>query len=276
MCLLDLLLFCALHTILPDVDGTVLSGKAGFADWQGGSGEWLEAAKVSMDPENPKRLKVVEEGSNVLVNGRNGKAKNLITKRKYSDIHLSLEFLLPKGANSGVKMHGQYEIQLFDSFGKTTLTGSDCGGIYPRAERLPRYRHIDQGFAPLVNACKPAGEWQTLEIIFQSPRFDARGQKTANARFIVVTLNGQTVQKNVEIPSPTGHVWKDQERSEGPILLQGDHGPVAFRNLRVRLWKAGETPKLGQVEWSFFANLPLRRNKKVSHESYLRGCSWAF
>ena len=57
------------------------------------------------------------------------------------------------------------------------LTGSDCGGIYPRAELLPRYHHLDDGYAPKVNSARPAGEWQTLDLIFKAPRFDRSGKK---------------------------------------------------------------------------------------------------
>jgi hypothetical protein len=137
-----------------------------------------------------------------------------------------------------VKFEGVYEIQIADSWGVKTPKGSDCGGIYPRAELKPKYHHIDAGFAPRVNACRAPGEWQTLEVIFQPPRFDADGKKTANARFVKVVLNGTLIHENVELESPTGNAWHDKEKPTGPILLQGDHGPVAFRDVRVRTWKA--------------------------------------
>src|SRR5690606_10606209 len=107
-------------------------------------------------------------------------------------------------------------------------------GIYPRSELFPRYHHIDEGFAPLVNACNPPGTWQTLEIHFQAPRFDEDGTKVANARIVKAVLNGQVVQDDVEMAAPTGSNWTRPERAEGQILLQADHGPVAFRNVRVR------------------------------------------
>ncbi|MFO0910647.1 MAG: DUF1080 domain-containing protein [Isosphaeraceae bacterium] len=80
----------------------------------------------------------------------------------------------------------------------------------------------------------PPGEWQTLEIIFRAPRFDASGKKTANARFEMVKLNGQVVQENLELECPTGNNWRNKEHPNGAILLQGDHGAVAFRNIRAR------------------------------------------
>jgi Domain of Unknown Function (DUF1080) len=143
--------------------------------------------------------------------------------------------MIPKGSNSGVKMMGLYEIQIFDSFNVKETTGADCGGIYPRAEDQPKYHHIDKGTPPKVNACKPAGEWQTLDMTFIAPRFDADGKKTSNAKFVKVVLNDKVVQENIEVEYPTGSAWRlKKEVATGPLLLQGDHGPVAFRNVKIR------------------------------------------
>jgi hypothetical protein len=100
---------------------------------------------------------------------------------------------------------------------------------------LPRYHHIDDGIPPRVNAARPFGEWQTLDVVFRAPRFDAGGKKVRNARFDKVVLNGQVIHENVELATPTGHAWRQKEVARGPILLQGDHGPVAFRKIRMRV-----------------------------------------
>ncbi|MBX6315564.1 MAG: DUF1080 domain-containing protein [Isosphaeraceae bacterium] len=197
------------------------------------TGAWEYVGGIGLDPENPKRFRV-EPGTGILYNGPRGRTTNLVTKENFGDVEVSLEFMVPKGSNAGVKLEGVYEIQIYDSYGVTKLKGSDCGGIYPRAELLPRYHHIDEGYPPRVNACKPPGTWQTLDIVFRAPRFDADGKKTANARFVKVVLNGQIVQEDVELPSPTGNNWKKKETPTGPILFQADHGPIAFRNIRVR------------------------------------------
>ena len=133
-----------------------------------------------------------------------------------------------------MKLQGLYEVQIVDSHGAKRLTGSECGGIYPRAELLPRYHHLDDGHAPKVNAAKPAGEWQSLDLVFKAPRFDASGKKVADARLVKVVLNGKVVQENQELQAPTGHAWRLPEVRRGPLMLQADHGPVAFRNIRVR------------------------------------------
>jgi hypothetical protein len=113
-----------------------------------------------------------------------------------------------------------YEVQIFDSYGKATPGKTDCGAIYSET-------------APLLNACKKPGEWQKLVIDFRAPRFDQAGNKTANAKFAKVTLNDQVVQSNVEIAHGTNVSRNAKEHPTGPLYLQGDHGSVAFRNLKV-------------------------------------------
>jgi hypothetical protein len=188
-----------------------------------------------MDAKNPKML-MANPGRGVLVNGPKGRTRNLLSKQKFGDIEAHLEFLIPQRSNSGVKFEGLYEIQISDSHGVQHPKAMDCGGIYPRAELEPQYHYLDEGVPPRVNAARPAGDWQTLNVLFQAPRFDAAGKKTANARFVKVVLNGQLIHENVEVKTPTGHAWREREMPTGPLLLQADHGPVAFRNVRVRLY----------------------------------------
>jgi hypothetical protein len=218
----------------PTADGwVVLVGRDGPRGWKSVPESWQAVESAYLNAGNPKRLSS-DRGRGVLINGPIGRAPNLVTSADYGDLELHLEFLVPIGSNSGVKLEGVYEIQIFDSYGVKRPTASHSGGVYPRAELLPRYRHIDDGYPPLVNAARPPGEWQTLDVVFHAPRFDASGKKTTNARFVKVALNGQVVQQDLEVPCPTGHVWRQPEHPTGPILLQGDHGPVAFRNVRVR------------------------------------------
>lgn len=210
-----------------------LSDSLGTESWRQPTGAWAIVGDAAIHPENP-RLLVGTPGEGVLLNGANGRTTNLVSAEEFGDVEFRCEFLVPTGSNSGIKFHGLYEVQILDSYGKETLTASDCGGIYPRAELFPRYHHIDAGHAPRANACRPPGCWQTLDITFRAPRFNARGQKVANARIVQVVLNGQLVQEDVELATPTGHNWTRPERAQGPLLLQADHGPVAFRNVRVR------------------------------------------
>jgi hypothetical protein len=210
-----------------------LTGSQTFDAWRPPVGAWAVVGEVHLDPSNPKRL-AAEPGIGIVYNGPAGRANNLITKEQFADVEAHVEFLIPKGSNSGVKFEGVYEIQIFDSWGKTDLTGSDCGGIYPRADLLPRYHYLDEGHPPRVNAARSAGEWQTLDVIFRAPRFDASGKKVADARFDKVVLNGQVIHEDVAAATPTGNAWVRKETPRGPLLLQADHGPVAFRNVRIR------------------------------------------
>jgi hypothetical protein len=229
-----------LVTLLAAYPQVTLADQPGWIDlselesWKEPHGAWLVAGDAALSSTNPKQLDA-KPGKGVIVNGPDGrKCPDLLSREKYGDVEVHLGFMVPQRSNSGIKLHGHYEIQIFDSFGVKEPTASDCGGIYPRAELLPRYRHIDKGFPPKVNACKAPGEWQTLELIFLAPRFDAEGKKIANARFTKVLLNGQLIHDNVEVPTPTGHAWRNAEMAVGPLLLQADHGPVAFRDIRVR------------------------------------------
>jgi hypothetical protein len=218
-----------------------LSSDKAMSAWAAPSDGWAFGGGAELDATNPRRL-IDKEGTGVLVN-TTGKARNLTSKDKFADAEVHVEFLIAKGSNSGVKLMGLYEIQILDTHGKKELTGDSCGGIYPRAEEKPKYHHIDKGVPPAVNAAKPAGEWQSLDIVFQAPRFDADGKKTASAKFVKVVLNGQVIHENVSVDAPTGAAWRlRKEVPSGPLFLQADHGPVAFRNVRIRPW-GGEEKK---------------------------------
>jgi hypothetical protein len=129
--------------------------------------------------------------------------------------------MVPKGSNSGVYVMGEYEVQVFDSYGKDKVGPGDLGGLYGAA-------------APRVNAAKKPGEWQRMIIEYQAPKFDAAGKKTSNMKFVKITLNDQVIHENVEMPKgPTPTGLTGREAATGPIMFQGDHGPVSYRNIRV-------------------------------------------
>lgn len=207
--------------------------------WKGKTDGWVLVGGASMSPKNERQL-VSEPGKGVLVNDMKKRPRDLVSKQSFGDVEVHLEFMVPKKSNSGVKLEGLYEIQIYDSYGKKELTGNDCGGVYPRAELRPKYHYLDKGVAPKTNAARRPGEWQTLDIVFRAPRFDQDGKKTANARFVKVVLNGTLIHDNVELKWPTGHAWTKKEVLVGPLLLQGDHGPVAFRAVRVRPYSAAK------------------------------------
>jgi len=194
--------------------------------------EWLTTTAVRWDRLlGPTRLSGRQEPGDRMLNGPNGRTANLITDEEFGDVELYLEFMLAKGSNSGVYLHGLYEVQVFDSWASDEpMTTSDGGAIY--------HRWLDNqgvgGSAPSRNASRRPGEWQSYHIWFRAPRFDADGKKIENARFLRVLHNGLSVQSDVELEGPTRAHMDLSEAPENPIMLQGDHGPVAFRNIYVR------------------------------------------
>lgn len=171
--------------------------------------EWGEPIQLLADSDltgwklrfdNTPNMWKVEGG--VLTN--QGPGTDLITEQKFENFKLHAEFMYPKGSNSGIYLRGRYEVQVEDGYGKEPESHL-IGGLY--------------GFlTPSVNAAKPAGEWQTYDI-------------TLLGRTVTVELNGEKVIDAQEIPGITGGALESDEGAPGPIMLQGDHGVVSFRNL---------------------------------------------
>jgi len=211
---------------------SLLNGKdtSGWHADGGGKHEWFTTRSVNWRRVfNPKLLDANREPGDRLINGKTGKTTDLVTDEKFGDCELYLEFMVPKGSNSGVFLHGLYEVQIFDSFGYAgPLMVGDNGGIYSQPDG-------HGGSPPLTNASRPPGEWQSFHIWFQAPRFDAQGKKAVNARVLRVLLNDTLVQREFELAGPTGsHKGDVVEAAQNPLMLQGDHGPVAFRNIYIR------------------------------------------
>ena len=144
----------------------------------------------------------VENG--VMINRKSG--GNIRTKQKFDDFKLHLEFKYPEASNSGVYLRGRYEVQIADNYGEEPESHF-IGGIY--------------GFIdPVVNAAHQANQWQTYDI-------------TLIGRRVTVVLNGQTVIKDRPIPGITGGAIDSNEGEPGPIMLQGDHGAISFRNMSI-------------------------------------------
>ncbi len=138
----------------------------------------------------------------VLTNPKSG--ANLVTEATFDDFKLQLEFRVPKGSNSGVYLRGRYEVQITDSKGKAPAF-DQLGAIY--------------GFiTPVDMPAKDAGEWQSLEV-------------TLTGRLVTVSLNGKIIIHPQEIPGITGGALDSREGAPGPLMIQGDHGPIEYRNI---------------------------------------------
>jgi hypothetical protein len=212
---------------------------------------WTFCANVRLDPKDPSRLLPIgeEEGGPdaVLLCGDDGRGSDLMTTEGFYDYDLHLEFTVPKGSNSGVYNRGLFEIQVFDSYGKETPEFHDCGALYERAK-------------PKVNLAKPPGEWQSFDITMKGKKLslvwngqlvykdiDVRYGETDKAAF--ERLNQENDRKPPELRVKleekdgkyVGFFGEGGTRSgldgpdrSGPILLQGDHGPVAYRHIKIR------------------------------------------
>jgi len=212
--------------------GIMLTG-SDFSAWQENTGTWQIAADAFTDPENEKLLSS-RGGSGVIVNGPKGRTIALFTKDNFGDIRAYIEFVVPKGSNSGIYFMGRYELQVYDSWHvESEYPGIECGGIYPRwdPQRSPKNY---EGHSPRVNASLSPGQWQSFDVTFRAPRFDSSGNKIVNAAFVKVVHNGRLIHQDVELSGPTrGSAYQD-EKPSGPLMIQGDHGPVAYRNVWIK------------------------------------------
>lgn len=192
-----------------DLKGWKFKGDAKRSKWVVG--------KAEVDAKSPNKFVVTEGKPGDLINASTG--VDLYTEAKYGDCTIEVELMVPKGSNSGIYVMGEYEVQILDSFGKAKIGPGDLGGLYGAA-------------APKTNAAKKPGEWQKFVIEWQAPKFEG-GKKVANGKFVKVTLNGTVIHENVEMKGPTPSGVTGKEAPTGPLMFQGDHGPVAFRNIKI-------------------------------------------
>ena len=185
-------------------------------------GQWRSADSTSQ----PARWKVADGYIEVAAG-----AGNIATTRGFGDAQLHIEWMAPVPAhgdgqergNSGVFLMGIYEVQVLDSFHNITYPDGQAGAIYGQ-------------YPPLVNASRPPGEWQSYDIIFHRPRFDASGKVQSPARMTILH-NGVLVQDDVALTGPTAHQARPpyvRHDDRLPLVLQ-DHGdPVRYRNIWIR------------------------------------------
>lgn len=177
---------------------------------------------------NPTKW-VVENGALVCVKG----SGVVQTKKKFNDFQLHIEWKSPsevKGdgqgrGNSGVYLQSLYEVQVLDSYNNLTYSQGQAGSLYKQ-------------HAPLVNACRKPGEWQSYDIIYTAPRFGEDTLSWFTPPRVTVLHNGVLIQNNVSLRGPTLYIgmpeYSIRKHGAMPLVLQ-DHGnPVAFRNIWIR------------------------------------------
>lgn len=195
---------------------------------------WKIVGNVFADTKTDQLLEA-SPGKGILANLSDEKKRaHLFTRFEHGDLEIEMDVLMAKNSNSGIYLQGRYEVQLFDSWGKKDTKYGYMGGIYQRTDTVTNQGY--EGSAPRVNACKAPGLWQKLRIVFQAPVFDASGKKISDARFLKVYLNGMLVQDDVSVSGPTRSAAFEDEQPLGPLMIQGNHGRVAFRNIRYKLY----------------------------------------
>jgi hypothetical protein len=199
--------------VLPPADAIVLFDGTNLSKWMSADGA-------------PPKWRVVDGAFEVVAG-----TGTLTTRDEFGDVQLHVEWMAPnppKGTdqdrgNSGVFLMGKYEVQVLDSYNSATYPDGQAGALYGQ-------------YPPLVNASRAPGEWQSYDIVFHRPRFDASGKVTSPARFTVLH-NGILVQDNAALVGPTAHTTRPPYEAHPdrlPISLQ-DHGhPVRFRNIWLR------------------------------------------
>jgi hypothetical protein len=217
------------------------------------SGTWHEAGWAMADINLPNVIKF-EKGEGLLVNQptKKNNGQDLVSFEEFADIDLEMEIMVAPKSNSGVYLMGQYEVQILDSWGKTTARAGDMGGIYERwDDSKPEGQKGYQGYAPRQNVSRAPGIWQNLKVSFQAPKFDESGQKTENAKFLSVHLNGVLIHENLEVFGPTRGSLYPNDIPKGPIRIQGDHGAVAFRNIKVTRYDSPE-PIISNLKYEVY------------------------
>ncbi|MGL6266680.1 MAG: 3-keto-disaccharide hydrolase [Chitinophagaceae bacterium] len=199
-----------------------------------------------------KNLIRTKSGTGVLINQpKDNLRENLITNMSHGDMDMEFDFMLSKGSNSGIFLQSRYEVQLYDSWGVLKPQSGDVGGIYERwDDRKPDGQKGYEGHAPRQNVSRAPGLWQHLKISFQAPRFEGN-KKIANAKILSIELNGVQVQDNLDLSGPTRAALSNDEIPEAPLMIQGDHGPIAFRNMVLRNFNKPR-PSLFGLETSLY------------------------
>ncbi|MEA3225976.1 MAG: DUF1080 domain-containing protein [Planctomycetota bacterium] len=207
-------------------DAVMLFNGKNLDDWQvkGGNkekGKW-EAGTAKMSSDNPKML-VNAGGSGEMINlaAKHGDSIDIFSDKKFGDCRIELQVMVPKGSNSGIYVMGEYEIQVLDSWGREKMSGGDMGAVYGASP-------------PRVNASKRPGQWQSYVVDFRAPKFNAAGKKTDKAKLLRVELNGQVLHENLTMDKETPGGVTGKEAPTGPLMFQGNHGPVAYRNIIVK------------------------------------------
>lgn len=210
---------------------------------------WVTASSISSDFSKNWDIHY-QAGDGILVNDVKDEGKrnvdgaangsHIFSTMEHADLELEFEVLVPKESNSGIYLQSRYELQIRDTADDNDLSSDDMGGIYAQWESIEKKEKGINGQAPSINAARAPGLWQKVYVLFRAPKFDESGVKITNATFEKVKLNGYVIHENVEVSGPTIGAPFNDEVAQAPLMIQGDHGPVAFRNLTYKSFSKNE------------------------------------
>lgn len=193
--------------------------------------EGWELCDADVDREDPTKL-VTKKGVNALTNTTSETPTDYTSKAVFGDSSYHMMFMLPKGGESGLLIHGRYEVRLTDSSAARELGLEHCGAVVGVAP-------------PLEHPYSGAGKWHDLDVGFYAPKFDEHGVKTENARIVSVTIDGVPIHVDVELEGSTNGL---PEVAEGPVTIIGTRSQVAIGNIRVK--PLSGTPEDTEHKWT--------------------------
>ncbi len=229
------------------------AGKAtnlSFTDFKPNPGtekSWEQVADVAVSfPLEGKPQK--QAGTGVILYAGNIKESWLFSKNTYGDIDLEFDFMLDKGASLAVMLQDRYKVNLSDSWQTTQPVLTDMGGIGPQ-----KNEGAFGGIAPVMNVAKAPGLWQHARVKFRAPQFNG-SNKTGNALFEEVYINGVLVQQSAEVQSPAAGSISEIEQATGPISFATGKGLSAIRNIKVTPLDPVALPQTGNRRMRRVAN----------------------
>lgn len=202
-------------------DAIILFNGSDLSEW---TGSVSTNRKSKYNPEGEALWKVENGYMEITPTG------DLVSRKSFGDCQIHLEWAAPvppKGTsqgrgNSGIKLMGQYEVQILDCYENVSYADGMTGALYGQ-------------HPPLANACRKPGEWQTYDVLFTAPRFD--GDDVVSPAYVTVIHNGVLLQNHAAYLGPSKHkklpVYKAHEE-KAPIVLQDHNNPIRFRNIWVR------------------------------------------
>ena len=195
------------------------------------AGDWKIANGIYMSRRESEKIQPGDGKGILYSNTVPGKSTHITTKLTHADMDIELDFMISKGAQPAIWLQSKYKISLKDSWRLEALMAADCGGIAVSSNQ-------DSAGVPSINASKAPGLWQHLYVSFKAARFDAAGNKTADAIFEKVILNGKLIQEHLTMPSLSKGSFVPDEKGNAPLAFSNEGGAVAFKNIRYKAYEA--------------------------------------